>query len=60
MNCCHGRVAQWVERPLKGPASFGATLLTDVGSIPGRGVGVRNICRKILVTPSVMILKNQL
>ena len=40
-NRCRGRVAQFVERPSKGPASSSKS--TDVGSIPGRSKGVGTI-----------------
>ena len=40
---CRGRVAQSVER-LKSP-SLVQLYRTDVGSNPGRGIGVRNNCR---------------
>ena len=43
MCSCRGRVAQSVER-LKSP-SLVQLYCTDVGSNPGRGIGVRNNCR---------------
>ena len=56
--CRHGRVAQSVERPSKAPVCYKST---DVGSNPGRGIEVRNNCRRNqekrenLATPSVRI-----
>ena len=42
-GACHGIVAQSVERPSKVPDWCNST---DVGSNPGRGIEVRDNCRR--------------